>query len=70
MLPASKASIEAIASRFDVAVSVDTFSSKVAEAAFQAGAVLGNDISGFADPDYLPVAKRHGASVVARLPAA
>ncbi|HEX6787108.1 MAG TPA: dihydropteroate synthase, partial [Acidimicrobiales bacterium] len=30
-----------------------------------AGACVGNDISGFADPDYLPVAARHGASVVA-----
>jgi dihydropteroate synthase len=57
--------IEAIVARFDVAVSVDTFRAEVAEASFQAGAVLGNDISGFGDPEYLPVAKRYGASVVA-----
>lgn len=57
--------IEAIAARFDVAVSVDTFRAEVAEAAFKAGAVMGNDISGFADPEYLAVAQRHGASVVA-----
>ncbi|HVW34743.1 MAG TPA: dihydropteroate synthase, partial [Acidimicrobiia bacterium] len=30
-----------------------------------AGAVVGNDISGFAHPDYLPAAARAGASVVA-----
>jgi dihydropteroate synthase len=57
--------IEAIAGSFDVAVSVDTFRAEVAAASFQAGAVLGNDISGFADPDYLSTAKRYGASVVA-----
>jgi len=57
--------IAAIAARFDVAVSVDTFRAEVAEASYQAGAVLGNDISGFADPEYLPVAKRFGAAVVA-----
>jgi dihydropteroate synthase len=37
----------------------------VAKAAFDAGAVIGNDISGFADPDYLPVCAAAGASVVA-----
>ncbi len=57
--------IAAITDRFDVAVSVDTWQSKVADAAFSAGAVCGNDISGFADADYLEVASRHGASVVA-----
>jgi dihydropteroate synthase len=57
--------IEAIVARFDIAVSVDTFRAEVAAASFQAGAVLGNDISGFGDPEYLPVAKRYGASVVA-----
>lgn len=57
--------IEAIAERFDVTISVDTFRAGVAEAAFKAGAVLGNDISGFADPEYLEVACRYGASVVA-----
>jgi len=57
--------VEAIAARFDVAISVDTWRAEVAEAAFAAGAVLGNDISGFADPRYLAVAARHAASVVA-----
>ncbi len=51
--------------RFDTPLSVDTWRSAVAEAAFGAGAILGNDISGFADPNYLPVAALSGASVVA-----
>jgi dihydropteroate synthase len=37
----------------------------VAKAAFAVGAVIGNDISGFADPEYLTVAAAAGASVVA-----
>ena len=57
--------IAALAARFDVALSVDTWRASVAEAAYAAGAVLGNDISGFADPDYLPVAAAAGAAVVA-----
>ena len=57
--------VEALASRFDVPISVDTWRAEVAEACFAAGAVLGNDISGFADPRYLEVAAAAGASVVA-----
>ena len=57
--------IEAIRDRFDVPVSIDTWRAKVAGAAFSAGAVVGNDISGFADPDYLPVCAAAGATVVA-----
>ncbi len=57
--------VEALAARFDVPLSVDTWRAPVAEAAYAAGAVLGNDISGFADPDYLIVAAEAGASVVA-----
>ena len=57
--------IEALASRFDVPLSVDTWRASVAEAAYAAGAVLGNDISGFADPDYLLVAAEAGVAVVA-----
>ena len=34
------------------------------EACFAAGACIGNDISAFADPRYLEVAARYGASVV------
>ncbi|HVC25164.1 MAG TPA: dihydropteroate synthase [Acidimicrobiales bacterium] len=51
--------------RFDVPVSVDTWRASVASAAYARGAVLGNDISGFADPRYLEVAAAAGASVVA-----
>lgn len=57
--------IEALRARFDVAVSADTWRASVLDAACVAGAAVGNDISGFADPDYLAVAARHGASVVA-----
>jgi dihydropteroate synthase len=49
----------------DVPISVDTWRAPVAVAAFAAGAVMGNDISGFADPDYLPAAADAGAAVVA-----
>jgi dihydropteroate synthase len=57
--------IEALRARFDVPISVDTFRAVVVREAFRAGAQIGNDISGFADPDYLPAAAEHGASVVA-----
>jgi dihydropteroate synthase len=57
--------IEALHARFDVPLSVDTWRAGVARACFQAGAVVGNDISGFADPDYLDVCAEAGASVVA-----
>jgi len=57
--------VEALSARFDVPISVDTWRASVLEAALSAGASVGNDISGFADPDYLPVAARYRASVVA-----
>lgn len=57
--------ITAITDRFDIPVSVDTWRAEVAKAAFEAGAVCGNDISGFIDPDYLGVAATHHASVIA-----
>lgn len=57
--------VESLVARFDVPVSVDTWRAAVAGEAFAAGAVLGNDISGFADPSYLPTALSAGASVVA-----
>jgi dihydropteroate synthase len=57
--------IEALHARFDLPISVDTWNAQVARAAYAAGAVVGNDISGFADPDYLAVAAAAGASVVA-----
>jgi dihydropteroate synthase len=57
--------VEALRARFDVPLSVDTWRASVLRAALDAGAVVANDISGFADPDYLPVAATAGASVVA-----
>lgn len=57
--------VEALRARFDLPISVDTWRASVAKASFAAGAVVGNDISGFADPDYLRVAAEAGASVVA-----
>lgn len=57
--------IAELVKRFDVPVSVDTWRASVAAASFAAGACVGNDISGFADPNYLPVASRAGATVVA-----
>ncbi|MFZ1063281.1 MAG: dihydropteroate synthase [Acidimicrobiales bacterium] len=51
--------------RFDLPISIDTWRASVAKACFDEGAVLGNDISGFADPDYLAVAARAQAAVVA-----
>src|SRR5690349_14005140 len=57
--------VEALRERFDVPLSVDTWRASVAEACFAAGAVVGNDISGFADPEYVSVAAEAGATVVA-----
>ena len=61
MVPA----IAALHDRFDVPLSVDTWRASVAAEAYRAGAVVGNDISGFADPAYLPAAAGAGAAVVA-----
>ncbi|MDP9072667.1 MAG: dihydropteroate synthase [Actinomycetota bacterium] len=57
--------IEALHQRFDLPISVDTWRASVARAAYRAGAVMGNDISGFGDPDYLRAAAEAGAAVVA-----
>jgi len=57
--------ITALCQRFDVPVSVDTWRASVAKESYSAGALVGNDISGFADPDYLTVAAAAGATVVA-----
>lgn len=51
--------------RFDLPLSIDTWRASVAHACFGEGASVGNDISGFADPDYLTVAAKAGATVVA-----
>jgi dihydropteroate synthase len=61
----------ALGQRFDVPLAVDTTRASVATTAFSAGAVLGNDMSGFRDAHYLHAAVAAGASVVAthtRLP--
>lgn len=63
-------SIAALHARVDVALACSTASARVLDAACAAGAVVGRDISGFADPDYLAVAVRHDASVVATRPRA
>ena len=57
--------VAALAARFEVPVSVDTWRASVAKESFAVGAVVGNDISGFADPDYLAVCASAGATVVA-----
>lgn len=57
--------IAELSRRFDIPISVDTWRASVAKQAYANGAVMGNDISGFADPDYLKVAASAGASVVA-----
>ena len=57
--------IEALHARFDVPLSIDTWRAPVLDATCAAGAVVANDISGFADPDYLRVAAKHDATVVA-----
>jgi dihydropteroate synthase len=59
------APIAALHERFDVAISCDTWRASVLDEACKVGAVVGNDISGFGDADYLDVAARHQASVVA-----
>lgn len=57
--------IEALVKRFETPISVDTWRASVARGAYQLGAVIGNDISGFGDPDYLPAAAAAGATVIA-----
>jgi dihydropteroate synthase len=57
--------IEALVTRFNTPISVDTWRAAVAKGAYELGAVIGNDISGFGDPDYLPVAAAAGATVIA-----
>jgi dihydropteroate synthase len=57
--------IQALHARFATPLSVDTWRASVAKEAYAAGAVVGNDISGFGDPDYLRVAADAGATVVA-----
>ncbi len=57
--------VAGLVERFDVPVSVDTWRASVARASYGQGALMGNDISGFADPEYLDAAAQCGAAVVA-----
>jgi dihydropteroate synthase len=57
--------VEALHARFDTPISADTWRAAVLDEACRAGAAVGNDISGFSDSEYLAVAARHGATVVA-----
>lgn len=57
--------IAALHERFDVPLSIDTWRAEVLRECITAGASIANDISGFADPDYLAVSAAGGASVVA-----
>lgn len=57
--------VEELSRRFDLPLAVDTTSASVVTEAFARGAVLGNDMSGFRDPGYLPAAAAAGAAVVA-----
>lgn len=57
--------VAALHERFDLPISIDTWSAEVLRQCLDAGAVVGNDISGFADPEYLTVAAEAGASVIA-----
>ena len=57
--------IEALAAELDCVISVDTYRASVAEAAFQAGAHLVNDVWGLhADPELAGVASRFNAPVI------
>lgn len=57
--------VDALHQRLDVPLSCATNRASVARAAYAGGAVMGNDASGFSDPDYLPAAAEAGVSVVA-----
>jgi dihydropteroate synthase len=59
--------VASLCQHFEVAVSVSTTKASVASAAFTAGAVVGNDPSGFGDHEYLSVAAAAGATMVAML---
>jgi dihydropteroate synthase len=56
--------VAGLVTRFDTAVSVDTWRASVARASYAEGAVMGNDISGLSDPDYAVAAAEHHAAVV------
>jgi len=57
--------IAALRGRFDLPISVDTWNPQVLRESLAAGASVGNDISGFEHPDYLPTCAEFSAAVVA-----
>jgi dihydropteroate synthase len=57
--------VAGLTERFDTPVSIDTWRASVARACYAEGAVMGNDISGLTDPEYVTAAAEHGAAVVA-----
>jgi dihydropteroate synthase len=56
--------IEGIKARLDVRVSVDTMKAAVARRALEAGADMVNDVSGFQDPEMLPLIGARGVPTV------
>lgn len=57
--------IEAIRSRFDIPISIDTYKSKVGDLAIRAGADLINDVWGFKqDPQLAEVTAKHGVPCI------
>jgi dihydropteroate synthase len=61
VVPAVRAIVDA---GVDIAISIDTYTASVADAALAAGAHLINDCSGLSDPDLAPVVATHGAALV------
>ncbi len=57
--------VKLLRDRFDIPLSVDTWNTRVIGEAMKAGAVLGNDISGFGSPGYLENVARYSGAVVA-----
>lgn len=60
--------VEALRSRFDLPLCIDSGRSAVARAGFSAGAVLGRDRRGGADPDYLRAVAELGVAIVLTAP--
>ena len=57
--------IEALRTRFDIPISIDTYRAETAEAAFHTGATILNDVWGLkADPDLARVAAKANAPVI------
>jgi len=57
--------VEGLSARFDIPLAVSTSRARVLAECCRAGAVVGRDVSGFVDDDYLPTAAHAGATVVA-----